>query len=67
MFNEFNCQVYRLLVETYGSAEGLRDYSGHTAPFYLENHIQVTENFVGSGSFCKIHFRHKNYNQELSQ
>ena len=32
---EFNCQVYRLLVETYSAAEGLRDYSWNTARKYL--------------------------------
>jgi hypothetical protein len=35
-------QVYDLLIETYQAREDLRDYSGHTASYYLEHHIQVT-------------------------
>ena len=33
--------MYRLLVETYKANEEIRDYSGHTPSYYLENNIQV--------------------------
>ena len=38
-------QVYRLLMETYNAREDLRDFSGHTSSFYLENHIKVGTHF----------------------
>lgn len=34
-------EVYDLLVDTYLAREDIRDNSGHTATYYLENHIQV--------------------------
>ena len=37
----YDVQVYDLLIDTYQAREDIRDNGGHTAPHYLENHIQV--------------------------
>jgi hypothetical protein len=46
-------QVYDLLIETYQAREDLRDYSGHTASYYLEHHIQVTQ-YIFKGEYPEI-------------
>jgi hypothetical protein len=48
-------QVYDLLIETYQAREDLRDYSGHTASYYLEHHIQVIQ-YKLKGEYPEIKF-----------
>ena len=50
----YDVQVYDLLIDTYQAREDIRDNGGHTAPHYLENHIQVLYKLLRKPNIFKV-------------